>query len=214
MGRAMGQSKPFFINIVSVSEYFDYTQMPEAKRSVFDEFMKSVGDSFDYKKAGIIPEFGKVIVISYAFDGDDVIKSLAGHNEPDILVGFSDVLNNCRDVIFVGHNIKSFDIPFLLKRYIINSIEPPDALKMCSYYKKNHPVIDVSDMWKFCGRTYVPLDNIAVSLGFDSYKKIMRGSDVFDTYYLSNDLEKIVAYSEEKLYSSILSYYRINDLML
>lgn len=203
----------FFINVVTVPEYRTFDDMPDRQKAAWEDMCKRSENGFDmdYKKAGIIPEFGKIACLSYSiYEYNDEIKSYYFNHEADILYSFSDVLSNLKNVVFVGHNIRSFDIPFIAKRYVINSMVIPQQLAIACDYRRGGYVIDVSDVWKFGGRTYVPLENIASALDVQGHKYDMNGSMIYDVYYNDRDIERIVKYSEDKLLSAMLVFYRIN----
>ena len=91
-----------------------------------DERM-SDGELFK-KYSGLLPEFGRVVCVSAGFiTGEDrKIQSFTKGGEEDILKETVDLLNRVDKLGFslCGHNIKTFDLPYLGKRMLINKIKP------------------------------------------------------------------------------------------
>ena len=89
-----------------------------------DERM-SDGELFK-KYSGLLPEFGRVVCVSAGFiTGDErKIQSFTKGGEGDILKETVNLLNRVHKLGFFlcGHNIKTFDLPYLGKRMLINKI--------------------------------------------------------------------------------------------
>ena len=102
------------------------------------EYIELDDDRLYQLDAALYPEFGRVVCVSIGqvvFE-DGVtptakIKSFYGDNEKDILDVFmktmSRIFHANPKISLVGHNVKGFDLPFLIKRAIINRI-PKDVL--------------------------------------------------------------------------------------
>ena len=65
---------------------------------------------------------GEVVSIGYAINDakPTVLQRIPGDSEEGILNAFKDVIKR-PDLIYVGHNIRGFDLPFLWRRGIINN---------------------------------------------------------------------------------------------
>ena len=91
-----------------------------------DERM-SDGELFK-KYSGLLPEFGRVVCVSAGFiTGEErKIQSFIKGGEEDILKETVNLLNRVHKLSFslCGHNIKTFDLPYLGKRMLINKIKP------------------------------------------------------------------------------------------
>lgn len=107
------------------------------------------------RKAGLMPEFGKIICASIGYERDDgsfKTKCAKGKDEGPIL----DMLDNIAEPMqladygIAGWNINNFDIPFIAKRFILtDNFVPPfyNTLGIKPWESKN---VDVMDLWK-CG---------------------------------------------------------------
>lgn len=175
--------------------------------------------------AALSPEFGKVRVISIGqvkFDENGVptdpkIRSFYGDDEFTVLTEFMQtsqgIFNASPDIKFVGHNIKNFDFPFLIKRALINGTPTPHQL----HFQKKKPwencLLDTYDVWKFGGWGSASLDLICDSLEIPSPKTIMKASSTGAEYWNGN-LEKVKLYCEDDVKATMnvmlkLSYMQI-----
>jgi hypothetical protein len=138
-------------------------------------------------KAIFYPEFSRIVAITYASLYSEngqlkrFFKKIVGEDEFIVLATFMDVLHQLSSEgaksnpqyypTFCGHNILSYDIPFLIKRYIkhkdkFENKQLPFILKRCLAAKPwESKVIDTVNVWKFNGNDYTPLMLIADYLG-------------------------------------------------
>jgi Predicted 3'-5' exonuclease related to the exonuclease domain of PolB len=82
----------------------------------------------------------------------------------------------------VGHNILSFDLPFIFQRCLINNMPARPFVNLSEYNPRG--VYDTMRQWWFGDRSSrVSLDDIAWALGIESSKTSeVEGSKVFDLY--------------------------------
>ncbi|HEU0135938.1 MAG TPA: 3'-5' exonuclease [Flavobacterium sp.] len=159
-----------------------------------------------YERAGIWSEFGKIICISvgyFTFKGDIRhfrVTSFFG-DEKKILHDFSNLLNNHFDQpqhLLCGHNAKEFDIPFIARRMIINSIAIPNKLNLVGKKPWEVPHLDTLELWKFGDyKHFTSLKLLSKVLGIPSSKGDIDGSQVGHVYYVEKDIDRIVTYCEK-----------------
>lgn len=161
------------------------------------------------EKAGIYAEFSKVVCISAAFfkgrgnKRELRLKSFYGHDEAKLLHAFSDTLEKHFDKpskhYVCGHNIREFDVPFLCRRMLANSVKIPTLLEVSG--KKPWQIehfIDTMQRWKFGDyKSYTSLDLLSATLGLPSPKDNIDGSQVGHVYWNDDDLLRIVHYCEK-----------------
>ena len=173
-----------------------------------------------YEKAGIYAEFGKIICISVARlikneQGQISIrvKSFYGQNEKQILIDFSELLNKNKSkeqLRFCGHNSKEFDLPYICRRMIINSIQIPKTLDIQGKKPWEIYHVDTMEMWKFGDyKHYTSLQLLANILGIKSPKDDISGADVGAIYWIENDLERIKKYCEKDTVAVVQVYLRM-----
>ena len=81
----------------------------------------------------------------------------------------------------VGHNIISFDLPFIFQRCLAHSLKARPFVNLSDYNVRG--VFDTMHRWWLGSRRNVSLDDIAWALGIESSKTAdVEGSKVFDLY--------------------------------
>lgn len=179
------------------------------------------------KCAALHAEFSRVLCISVGFKnspkiekGQEVIpsaefrvKSIAEGDERQLLLKACEILLKQNHLI--GHNIKGFDVPFLLRRLIVNNIPVPPVLNVLGLKPWEIPHSDTQEMWAcgdFGGK--ISLDRMAYALGLPSPKTDISGADIAELWYKDGDasLPRIKKYCEGDVITSANCYYRIKGL--
>ena len=171
----------------------------EAEEKGFEE---NLFDSFK-QKAALYAEFGKIVCITVGKIKNDelVLKSYANADEAALLTEFTDVMNSIiaanPKTQLCGHAIKGFDIPYIMRRCLINGIEVPDLFDVADVKPWLMTALDTLELWKGTGFYSASLINIAVALGLPSPKQDMNGSETSEVFYNEeNGLERIKTYCE------------------
>lgn len=153
------------------------------------------------------PEFSRIVVISYAKlyieDGKikRTLKKIANDNEEIVIATFMDELKQISSdgsrstpqvfPTLCGYNIISYDIPMLIKRFIVNreKIEDkqlPYILKRAMNIKPwESGLMDVVNIWKFNGYDIMPLMLIADFVGLKRTTDVLPLPE-FSKYYWEN----------------------------
>jgi len=158
-----------------------------SKRSIEKELKeKNLKEQIDFdedyifvKYAPLYAEFGKVLCISIGVLDDKLTKTvvtLANHeteeaNEREVLKQFRIFCDGHPELKLAGFNIKGFDIPFLIKRYLLLGEQLPKALQLRNKKPWEVFVLDVMEDWKGMGWEMTGLETIAVALGLPSPKE-------------------------------------------
>lgn len=215
--------KVLFLDIETVPEVYNYADLDEMKRKLWD--IKSKYKQRDeltaedvYEKAGIFAEFGKIICISAGFvkkekkDKQLRLKSFCGHQEKEILAEFSDLLNKYYHTgqhLLCAHNGKEFDFPYLARRMLINGLPLPDVLNIAGKkpWEINH--LDTMELWKFGDyKHYTSLDLLTHVFDIPSPKDDITGADVRKIYWEENDLDRIAEYCEKDVLATTQLFLR------
>lgn len=202
-------NKLLFIDIETVPIVEDVFQLPDRLGDIWAtkyNDVDSLSESFN-DKAGLMAEFSKIVCvgIGYFFTEPDQkeqkfkVMSITG-DEVEILTRLEGIMDKLKGYHLCGHNIKSFDVPFLCKRYVINGKGLPAMINNSG--KKPWEVFDVDtqELWKFGsfqGKN-TSLDLITAILGIDSPKDGIDGSQVKDFFY-AGKIEKIAAYCKRDI---------------
>ena len=104
-------------------------------------------------------------------------------DEKRALTGFLNLLKDFdpdTDEI-VGHNILSFDLPFIFQRCLVNNIRVQPFIDLSEFHVRG--VFDTMHHWWLGSKRFVSLDDIAWALGMESSKTAKaEGSKVFEMY--------------------------------
>lgn len=154
----------------------------------------SVGEEKDIyeeyaEKADYFPEFAKVVCISVGqvIDGKIVVKSYKGE-EKNVLQDFMrdlDLLLKKRPSLrLAGHSLKSFDIPFLFKRSIINRVKINRLIDVGGVKPWEVLHIDTKEIWKCCGNYNTSLVALCLALEVETSVDTVNGMKSSEAYHI------------------------------
>lgn len=219
------------IDIETVSQHPSFTDMNDDWQQLWTEkTLRSLpenctAEDFYPQRAAIMAEFAKVICISIGYFRKENeqyqlrIKSFYGHDEKQLLTDFISLLQNSETGnnrwSFTGHNIKEFDIPFICRRLLVNSIPIPSFLDFQNMKPWETNMIDTFQYWRFGDyKQYTSLKLLAATLGVPSPKDDIDGSMVGEVYWKENDLQRIVTYCEKDVVTTGNIIMRFKNLPL
>ena len=154
------------LDVETVPQYASAEEIPANLLELWahkTRFMRKDGETPEeyYSKAGIFAEFGKIICISFGMyikrQGklSFRIKSIAGHDEKEILSAFIEILKKQpANVVLCAHNGKEFDFPYLCRRMLINGLEIPPCLQIAGKKPREINHLDTMELCKYlqlCG---------------------------------------------------------------
>jgi predicted PolB exonuclease-like 3'-5' exonuclease len=162
-----------------------------------------------FQKASLTAEWGRIVCISVGqikFDEDDVPfmqkKSFYGSDEKELLVDFvnfmSQVFFKAPGIKLVGHNIKGFDLPYIIKKSILHSLELPRQLHLHKVKPWENCLIDTYEVWKAGGWSSAALAHLCLLLGIKNPKDDMNAGEVGAAFYAGR-IEEIKNYCEEDI---------------
>lgn len=219
-----------FLDIETIAETSDFANYN--KKSVREA--RYCGESSEapevqYQQRAVLhAEFGRIVCISCVLrtQGGEIKKiSFCSDDERGLLSDFFEMINKAWiSVLLWGHNIKSFDIPFICKRAIINGLKIPKALDYGTLPAwKMGTVIDTMEMWQRSGCLRTGLELLCLCLGVPSPKQELEGSQVSDLYWSSyktaagteehmETLKTIASYCEGDALASLLCYEKMEGI--
>lgn len=134
-------------------------------------------------KTSLDGAFGRICVVGIAHGLEAPAKAFYGFDEALLLNQLNDELNTIPANMFsattvVGHNVLSFDLRFLLQRYIVNGIKPHPIIATTVNSKAwDNRVFDT--MIQFAGfGNKISLDKLCLALSIPSPKNGIDGSKV------------------------------------
>jgi 3'-5' exonuclease len=215
-----------FLDIETISQYKTFDELYKAKPKMAELWLKKsakfynepqykdildIDNKIYFDKASLYPEFSKIIALGVGvFLNDEnkkYIKILSNIDETIILKEFNEVLvkinaDNKKEIF--GHNVISYDIPFMIKRFIYNGFKIPNTLDNVGKKPWEINVYDTLKVTQFGSYEMLSMDLLCEACGVTSPKENMDGSKVNDTFYNEeNGLIKIVDYN----------YKDVNSLM-
>lgn len=184
------------------------TEQSEDLQKAFEKKVKNENSPEEItitERGGLYPEFGKIVCISVGiFDiktGLFKTNSYSGKNEKELLLNFLKdykVLRSLGKFYLCGHNVKEFDVPFIIKRCLINRIyDLPENFQTFGKKPWEHEtILDTMEIWK-CGslRGTASLLALCIVFGLPNPKELMDGSGVKDCYD-KDDFKSIEIYCE------------------
>jgi len=218
-----------FLDIETVSEFRNYSDMDDEKKILWEEKSKyQRKDEFTaeefYERAGIWSEFGKIICISVGFFSfrngvrNFRLTSFKGEEEK-LLKEFTALLEEYffqPNQLLCAHNGKEFDFPYIARRMLIHNMRLPSKLNLFGKKPWEVPHLDTLELWKFGDfKHYTSLKLLTHVLGIPSPKEDIDGSMVREVYYEKGELDRIVEYCERDVLAiaQVILRLRQEDLL-
>ena len=197
-----------FIDIETVPQYPKYEDVPQRMQKLWDKKCEKFTEDkmpFEfYERAGIYSEFGKIVCICCGyFDNNQVYneEEFYGHDEKAILISFKELINTkffLNTKVLCAHNGKEFDFPYISRRMLIHGITLPSMLEIAGKKPWEVKHLDTMELWKFGDyKSYTSLELLASVFNITTPKDDIDGSMVGETYWIKNDLERIVTYCKK-----------------
>lgn len=175
------------------------------------------------EKAGIFSEFSKIICISIgslnALENEWVLrlKSFTDEAEKTLLNNFFSIISRYaqrqKKLLFCGHNIKEFDLPFICRRSIINGIPLPESLQLQNRKPWDHPHTDTMELWRFGDiKHFTSLALLAEVLGIPSPKQDMDGSMVGKVFWEEKNISRIADYCMQDVITAARVYLHLTGM--
>jgi len=226
-----------FLDIETVPQTSDFSELPADLAHLWEDKFNLIHKRMPEKyaeettpaegfntSAGIYSEFGKIVCISvgFIFFQDNEMhfrtKSFCGDDEKQLLTDFSDLLTKfctTREHTLCGHNIKEFDIPYICRRMLINSIKLPAILNISGKKPWEISFIDTLELWKFGDyKNYTALKLLTAIFGIPTPKDDIDGSQVAEVYYKEKDVNRIAVYCQKDVVATAQVFLRLNGMDL
>jgi DNA polymerase elongation subunit (family B) len=186
-------------NVRAPANYKDQAKIDEyiqkAKQDLIDGEQAAIDEAVN--KTGLDGAFGQIVCVGVAL-GDAAPVVLSGMDEPDLLNRLNAHLgkvpaNQYLSTSIVGHNVSSFDLRFLMQRYIVNGIRPHQLIKLAAEAKPWEKERVYDTMVQFAGiGNRISLDKLCMALGLPG-KGDITGADVWPMVQAGR-LEEVAAY--------------------
>lgn len=151
-------------------------------------------------KAPLLPEFGKIICMSFGLFKDDVktIMTIVEDDEETLMKRITKIFIRASETgkTLCGFNVKLFDLPFIIKKMYKYNIDIPLSLNFVNAKPWEIYIKDISDIWKGIGKSGASLDEVTYELDLPSPKKTMKGEEVHFYYWTKKDKKSIIDHCE------------------
>ena len=202
------------IDIETVPQHPSFDLLSDDWKQLWEEkTVRSLPDftsaaEFYPQRAGVMAEFAKIVCISIGYftkQGNALqlrVKSFFGDDEKKLLQDFITTVNQMESKnnkwSFAGHNIKEFDIPFICRRLLINSLYIPAYLDFQNMKPWDTNTVDSFQFWRFGDyKNYTSLKLLAAAMGVPSPKDDIDGSMVAEVYWKEKNLQRIATYCQK-----------------
>ena len=196
-----------FLKVFSVSQYIDYQALPNEEKYYWNEKSTRLGcqdHEVSYvNKSGIYAEFARVGAIGLGIVRNDEVrfKFFKGDTEEELLISFIELIENKfqdRKYQLCGYNIKEFDVPFLCRRLLVNSVNIPDFITVKSQKPWEYPHLELLNFWKFGDhKNFIPMGLMCKQVGVD-YRTFSNNSALREAYF-SGENDLIFDYLENEV---------------
>lgn len=188
-----------------------FVQLKEQNRSELGEVLDE--NEMYPRMGGLYPEWGKIVCISIGqikFDDDNNpvgfnAKSFSGDDEAVLLNEFmrtsAGIMNKYPSMKWVGHYVKGFDIPYIVKRAVINKVSVIREFQVQKLKPWETCLIDTKEIWSFGSYgagSSARLGHLAELLDIPTPKDDMAGYQV-NRFYWEGRLPEIVTYCEKDI---------------
>ena len=171
------------------------------------------------KNAPYYPEYSRIVAITYAtlYAENGTLKryfkKIVSEDEVNVLAQFMDVLHQLSGdgvksqpqffPIICGHNIISYDIPMLIKRFFLHKDKFDSNKQLPLILKKSlnvkpweSGIIDTSNVWKFNGYDNMPLMLIADYLNLKKTVDLVSLNELSEYYWknVNNNPQETLEY--------------------
>lgn len=136
-------------------------------------------------KTGLDGAFGQVVCVGMDLRDDGEPLVISGLSEADVLRAVNEAMtaefeaSDAFSATIVGHNVSSFDLRFLVQRYIVNGVRPHPIIARAAQAKPWEAEKVYDTMIQFAGvGNRISLDKLCLALGLPG-KGDITGADVW-----------------------------------
>jgi len=164
------------------------------------EWIDKPCDELYIEKAPILPEFGKIICMSFGVyvENKRHVRTIVDKDEERLMKRIANVIDKASQSkkVLCGFGIKTFDVPWIVRKLYKYGIDIPRSINFYGVKPWEISMIDIQEVWKGNGKYNITMEEVAHDLDIESSKTILSGDKVHDFYWGKNDIDSIVSYCE------------------
>lgn len=162
-------------------------------------------------RVNFLPEYNQICTIAvwrFNVDGQVVTKTLEG-TEKEMIEKFY----TYDQYVLTGFNILSFDLPFIIKRWLKYGLSVPPPLRIASEkpWTLAERFTDIARLYQATTLNMSSLEDLAMHLWIPTSKGVMHGSEV-QWYYDTWQIDLITQYCREDVACTALIYQKLKSL--
>ena len=160
-------------------------------------------------------QYGNINTVSLGYENSKgliKIKTITCIEEKVLLEDILSIID-IPGILLVGHSVKDFDIPFIIRRALANNLKLKYLLPISKKPWENN-IEDIKEKWKFGSyNNTASLKDICYCLGIKTPKDDITGKDVSKLYWsgAKGSLERINTYCAKDVWATMQVDYRINQ---
>jgi len=169
--------------------------------------------------AGLHAEFSHVICVSFGYEGTSGefhVNHICGLDEVDLLNKLTSVLDAFQKngYALAGHNIFACDIPYLMKRYIINGIKVPPMLNHIGAKPWEVEDLDTMTFWKMGTYRATSLEMACACLGIPVKSEEISGANLWQYPIKEVPLDELAVYCDEDVVACYQLYKKAYEQLV
>jgi 3'-5' exonuclease len=166
-----------------------------------------------FARGGLSATTGRICCIGLVHGTSE--QTFCGDDEAELIHLAYEYLNGLGDVItYVGHNLQSFDLPFLRMRSIVHRRKPPLSLRKAFNARpwEDQVVGDTMLLWSHDRDKRISLDRLCRLLGIESPKADgVDGSQVWPLWQ-AGERQRIADYCLRDCRAALAVYNRVAEV--
>lgn len=170
----------------------------------------------DYRNnVSLFPEFGRVACVSYGMwtENGMQVATVNDDNEYELLKKVANLFHkaNTNGYTPTGWNIKNFDVPWLVRRMLMQGIPVPTILSLHGKKPWEMNIFDMKDYWKSGSSLDVTFEEAAYGMGIPTPKDDIDGSQVHRVFW-DGDIQRVSTYCEKDVKTMIVLAEKISGI--
>lgn len=170
---------------------YDHMKNVETTEELIGLYMKS---------APLFSEYARIVCITVGAvrGGKVILKTFSNEDEKVLLEEFMEACKKFSNnkTVLCGHNILDFDIPFVMRRSIVNKVDLHPLFDTAHLKPWETSVLDTALLWRGTGWKKQSFLSILTCIGLPSPKDDISGKDVGRVYW-TEGVDRIVTYCEK-----------------
>lgn len=166
--------------------------------------------------AGLYAELSQVICVVFGFinpaTDSFIMQEVHGEDEVKILQFCKKIFDGFGNggYFLVGYNSDTCDIPYLVKRYILNDMTVPPLINLQDYKPWEVPHWDIMKLWQCGDYKRTSLEMLCAAMNIDCKTDQLGGDNLYQYDIKDMDWDQLVHYCKQDVESLFKATVQIN----